>query len=207
MRWMTTAAAVCVLGGCTFGLGDEVSFATRNLELEGTLADGAFESESGTINVVPQDPASLERGVQIFVEGTDAEGRRVTSTIEVEGNLGALCPGARVDLVEDGGRLRAVDASGAPSEMLGDLMGLRAVMWADADTRDGGERIAPATLTLRARESADGFSRMMFTSETGDDVDPRQVGGSFDIARFVDPAEVPGWEGDTWDGQPIDAWE
>jgi len=207
MRWMVTAATACALVGCTFGLGDEVSFATRDLELEGTLADGEFQSEEGTIMVVPRDATSLDRGVQIFVEGTDADGRRVTSTIEVEGNLGALCPGARVDLVERDGQLAAVDATGAPSEMLDDLMGLRAVMWADADTAGGGERIAPATLTLTSRESADGFSRMAFTSETGDDVDPRQVGGSFDIARFVDPAEVPGWEGDTWNGQPIDPWE
>lgn len=209
MRFAAIVTLGCSLaaGGCTFGLDDEVSFATRNLEMDGVLADGRFDSSEGTVTVVPMSSSTLANGVQIFVEGTDRTGRRVSSTIEVEGNLGALCPGARVELAASGGRLRAVDATGVPDEMRRDLMGLRVLMWADADTRDGAERIEPASLTLSSRASSDGFSRMAFSSVTDDEVDPRQVGGSFDIARFVDPATVPGWEGDTWNGEPIDTWE
>ena len=98
------SSCVLLASGCTMGLGEVTTFATRNLMLSADLGGGAFTTVDGTVSVITrgQDP---EEGVSIFFSGSDGD-QRVESTIEVDGNLAALCPGSQVDLsADEGGRL------------------------------------------------------------------------------------------------------
>lgn len=206
MATIGVAALAIAVSGCTFGLGEQVTFATRNLSLSGVLADGAFAIEEGTVTVVPRE-MELESGVVIFIDAAD-DSHAITATLEFEGNLGALCPGARVELEANGDRLEAVDVRGAPPSMAGELSLLRLSMQVSATSPDGGfEDIRPGSVTLSATEGTDGFSRMEVTSTAVVDGEERRLSANFEVARVVESTEVPGWEGDTWNGQPIATWE
>ncbi|MBZ0120108.1 MAG: hypothetical protein K8H88_24170 [Sandaracinaceae bacterium] len=202
MRKMAGVAWLVVLAasGCTFGLGEQASFVTRNLSLSGQLADGAFATDEGTISVAPQ-AVELERGVVIFLDGA-SEGRAISSQIRVDGNLGALCPGSRVEL-RGTDLLVARSVTGAPAAMVPTLSGLAVSMQIQA----GAESLQPTSLTLSSGPGTGGFSTMSFTSTSVVDGEERTLEGFFEIARVVEETTTPGWEGDTWEGQPIAPWE
>lgn len=204
MKKALLSAAVLAASGCTFGLGDQVTFATRNLSVEGELASGTFASTDGTVQVVPLE-VDVTRGVMIFIDGRDEE-RALTSRLRFDGNLGALCPGSRVEL-EGEGVLRAVAQSGAPLEMLDQLSRLSLDMQTVVSAPEAGEELRPSRVVVESAESTGSFSLMRFASTSIVDGEERTVTGSFEIARVVEEAEVPGWEGDTWEGQPIENWE
>jgi len=183
------------------GLGETTNFATRNLRVSGDFGDNAFTIANGTVDVVPSqlDP---ELGVVIFFEANDGE-HVVDGTIDVAGNLGALCPGASVELARDAGRLVAVGVAGAPPTVLAPLMGLEMEMSA----QEGAQSLVPDRVVMTSSEAEDGFSEMHFEAEAVVGGEPRVIRGTFEIARVVEDTEAPGWEGDTWDGMPIAAWE
>ena len=206
VRWgMTCVLLATMATGCTFGLGEETSFATRNLTLSADLADGTFTTEEGTVTVAQRE-ADLERGVVIYVEGVDGA-QAIDTTLDFQGNLGALCPGSEVELEGEGDSLRAVSASGAPEAMLAQLRDLRVEMRTLASASAGTEDLRPLRVTVSSHPGEDGFSVMRFTSTTMVDDEQRTVSGQFDIAVFVEETAVPGWEGNSWNGQPIDTWE
>ncbi|MEC7519240.1 MAG: hypothetical protein VYE22_05205 [Myxococcota bacterium] len=193
------------LTGCTFGISDQVSFATRNLEIEGDVGDGAFEIEGGTVNLVAAGD-TLENGVEIFVDGA-ASGTAISSALRFTGNLGALCPGARVELGRVGDRLEPMDVRGAPPEMATQLSLLSLTSETVASSESGTNVLVPTRVVVSSAAGREGFSRMTFESTTVVDGESRVVRGSFDVARVVEPAETPGWSGESWNGQPIDPWE
>ena len=204
MREMSIAVALA-LTGCTFGLDDQVSFATRNLEISGDVGDGAFAIDNGTVSLVAAGE-TLENGVDIFLDGA-ADGTSVSTALRFAGNLGALCPGARVELGQVGDHLEPMDVRGAPPEMATQLSLLSLRTETVASSESGSNVLMPERVVVTSAAGSEGFARMTFESTTVVDGEERVVRGQFDVARIVEPAETPGWGGDTWNGQPIDPWE
>ncbi len=203
--WIGIGAWVVMASGCTMGLGETTSFATRNLSISGELADGAFAIEDGTVTVISNE-REPELGVSIFLDAND-ETRTIASSLVVLGNLGALCPGASVELVADGDRLIPVAVEGAPPMVVAPLMGLEMTMNTDARVPSGDEQFVAQRLVMSSTEGEGGFTRMNFEGSAVVDGERRVVTGSFEIARIVEDTEVPGWEGDTWEDQPITNWD
>jgi hypothetical protein len=198
MRSMFVCIAA-LASGCSFGLGDTVTFVARNLEVDGQLADGAFASTEGDIAVLARSQDATE-GVDIRLTGTDGA-RSVAGTFVFSGDLGALCPGSYVELREDRGQLVPVDVGG-PGR-LDELSDLRL----DALLVAGAEDLRPDHLWLTSASGTDGFSVMSFMSTTTIDGVDRTIQGTFEVARVAESTDAPGWEGETWEGQPIENWE
>lgn len=202
--WIALTASLAV-SGCTFGLGEVTTFATRNLSVSGDLADGtAFASDEGTVGVVPLGP-EVEEGVMVFIEAGNGT-QTLNSTLEFTGNLTALCPGARVELAGDSNALSAVTTEGAPAPMLEELSGLSLRM-RTTTTGPGGETIEPRTSVITSRAGADGFAVLEITGNGVVDGETREFTATFEVARVLESRDVPGWEGDSWNGEPIASWD
>lgn len=202
MRGMVLGiVALATLSGCSFGLGDTVTFVTRNLSVSGQLADGAFASTEGTIQVLATSQDGTD-GVDIELQGTDGS-RSVFGILSFDGNLGALCPGSYVELEGEGGSLSATDFGGAPLESLDELADLRLNAQIDAVE----ESLAPSRMTMTSSEGTGGFAVMRFASTTVVEGEERTVEGTFEVARVVESTDTPGWEGETWEGMPVASWD
>lgn len=202
--WRRTTVVSCALAmsACTFGLGQDVTFVAENLELglEGDMAEGglvAFEEAQVQMLATRED---FQRGVFIGLEGADGE-KRLQADLVIDGDLGALCPGSRVEFERVDGEMVPVTSSASAAEMRGALESLRATMTAVATvgTTEPGVASRPTTmladrLVLRSVELR-GSSRARIEFESSYMVEgrPVKVEGAFDVARMEQDREV-GWD-------------
>ena len=68
-------------------------------------------------------------------------------------------------------------------------------------------QLQPTVVTLSAAPSGDGFSQLRMDSAATVDGETYAVSVRFDIARVLEDESTPGWQGDTWEGQPIGAFD
>lgn len=178
----TLPLCLVALAGCTFFEEPPDTLVTQNLELWGDFGgDGEFRSVRGDAWAWTDD---LDRGVE-FALFADDYVQTVSGTLAIDGDLGALCPGSRVDLQRSGAAQMDVSAAFAPEEMTRDLERLRATMDLDAsgsaDTYVVGDT---ETLTLTAEEVGAGdWTRIELRGLYASPDGPREFGGSFEVMR------------------------
>lgn len=163
--------------GCTFGDEPRYVYVAQNATLWGDVGDASDVRATMDHPLVAQ--GAEREGVAVQLD--DA---RVSSELELVGDLESLCPGTRLSLHREGERLVVTEAEGSPAEMRAEAESMQ-VMMASRAAGDGLlSDVEPESLRLRVgRAAGSDWVLVEFDSEHVHDGAVQTLSGTFEMAR------------------------